>query len=78
MDSFLKVKDRPGLVRDMNSNGVINVDSAKYSAHSRQKETQAQQRLKDQMREEKINKLESDVNELKAGLSEILSILRSK
>jgi hypothetical protein len=78
MNKYVKVKDHPSLVRDMNSYGVVNVDQAKYNAHLLQKQAVAQQRTKEQMHEEKINKLENDVSELKAGLNEILSILRTK
>jgi hypothetical protein len=78
MNSFLKVKDHPGLIRDMNSQGIVNVDSNKYNAHKLQKQSVEQQKRKEQLREDKINKLEDDVIQLKESINEILAILRNK
>jgi hypothetical protein len=72
----LKVKEQPFLYRDVASNGIINMDESAYTEHLRKK------RLAERVQEEKfnsearLNKLETDVLELKSGINQILELLK--
>lgn len=72
----LKVKDSPFLVRDEVSNGIINTDKAAYDEHMRKK------RLREKLEEEKLNseqrlnRIENEVSELKHGINQILEMLK--
>tara|TARA_B100001250_G_scaffold411006_1_gene438629 strand:- start:43 stop:270 length:228 start_codon:yes stop_codon:yes gene_type:complete len=66
---FLKVEGHSYLVRDTESNAIINTDRkghASYVALRRSKKFDVQ----------RVNTLESDVQELKSDLSDIKSMLR--
>ena len=66
---FLKVEGHSYLVRDTESNAIINTDRkghASYVALRRSKKFDVQ----------RVNTLESDVQELKSDLSDIISLLR--
>tara|TARA_E500000331_G_scaffold297003_1_gene296079 strand:+ start:1882 stop:2109 length:228 start_codon:yes stop_codon:yes gene_type:complete len=66
---FLKVEGHSYLVRDTESNAIINTDRkghASYVALRRSKKFDVQ----------RVNTLESDVQELKSNLSDIKSMLR--
>ena len=66
---YQQVENNPSLVRDSNSNAIININESAYQARLRQIEeskNQAQQA-------EKIDKLESDVEEIKNLLKLLVS-----
>jgi hypothetical protein len=66
---YQQVENNPSLVRDSNSNAIININESAYQARLRQIEeskNQAQQA-------EKIDKLESDVEEIKNLLKQLVS-----
>ena len=72
----LKVKDDPYLFRDVNSNGIINTNDAEYDEYARKKrqiKILEEERLNTEAR---LNKIESEVGELKQGISQILELLR--
>lgn len=75
MNKFIKVENNPGLVRDAESNAIINVDEEGYKAYKRNKQSIKQKLFQEQAKEARINKLESDVSDLKAGVAKILEIL---
>ena len=60
---MIKIKGLPNFVRDPDTGAVININDEEY----RQKKK----------KEERLNKIESDVNELKDTLNEILTLLRN-
>lgn len=61
----VKIKSNPGLCRDVNSGAIINTDgSALRRYRNRRKELIA--------RDNRINKLEADISEIKQYLKEIL------
>lgn len=68
--TYIRVKDNDSLVRDLNSNGIINVDENSYHQYvENYKNTyNSKQKIKD---------LENDVNEIKGDLNEIKNLLRS-
>lgn len=73
---YSKVNDNPGLLRDLSSNGILNVDDTAYNNHRRNKRLAKEKLEKEQSQETRINKLENDVSELKSGISQILEILK--
>lgn len=66
---FEKVKDNPSLVRDNTSNAIININETAYQARLKQIE----QTKKQAQQSEKIDKLESDVEEIKNLLKQLVS-----
>jgi hypothetical protein len=66
--NYLKVKDKDYLVRDLNSNAIINLNENEYEKYVENYKTlygQAQ----------KIKNLENGMNEIKNDLSEIKNLL---
>ena len=57
-----------GLVKDMKSGALLNTDNAKLAAYKLQKK----QMSKTKTNEEKINKLENDIDEIKSMLQQLL------
>ena len=70
----VKVKDRNDLVRDMRTMAILNVDAANLGKDRLYK----QKMDKDKRVEDAINKLESEVTEIKSNLDKILQILESR
>ena len=68
--SFIKVKDNEHLVRDTNSNCIINTNKSEYEEYlSRRKLKQSEKN--------KIENLEKDISTLKNDIGEIKDLLRS-
>ena len=57
-----------GLVKDMKSGACLNTDNAKLAAYKIQKKQMSQTKTN----EEKINKLENDIDEIKSMLQQLL------
>lgn len=73
---LVKVQDNPGLMRDSNSNGIVNVDESAYTNHKKRKRQTKAQVEKEKATNDRINSLESQVKELKTGIDQILQILK--
>lgn len=70
----IKVKGRDDLVRDSQSMAILNIDS-----NVLHKDLLYKQKLKKEKETEKaINKLETDVKEIKNSLDKILQVLESR
>lgn len=69
------VENNPTLVRDLETGSIVNMDEQGYRSHKKQKALARQKLEAEQAREERINKIEKDVSELKTGISKILEIL---
>jgi len=67
---FIKVEGHDGLVRDPNTNAIINTNKDDYENYKRQREAKLKEK-------EKVEKIEFDVNSIKNDLDEIKNILRS-
>lgn len=65
---YTKVKDEPGFVRDINSRGILSVDTSGLLAYKKQKTARIKQT-------ETINNLRDDVEVLKSDISEIKNLL---
>lgn len=66
--SYVKVEDNENLRRDKNTNAVLNVDNSGLVAYRKQRE----QLKKMKHSASKIEKLESDVQEIKSLLLKLL------
>ena len=71
-DSFIRVADHPNLVRDRNSNAVIDVDEEGYKKYQAQKAERLNQKVKIQEFEQKLNRVESELSDIKSLLVKIL------
>lgn len=69
----IKVEGEEGLFRDPVSGGIF-ADDLAYARYKADKE----KRLRDISQEARINRLEQQISEVRSGLDELISILRSK
>jgi hypothetical protein len=67
---YLKVEGHPSLLRDPNTNSIINNNMSEYQEYVLRRETKNDEY-------QKIQNLESDVANMKGDLNEIKSLLRS-
>jgi len=65
---FKKVEGHPGLIRDLESNAVINNDKSAYQNYMQLRE----QKLKEK---ERLDKLENEVGEIKSLLQKLVDKL---
>lgn len=68
-DNYIPVADNPLLVRDKASGAVININESAYKARL----IQIEKTKKELQQTEKIDKLESDVEEIKNLLKQLVS-----
>lgn len=66
----IKVENHPNLYRDANTNMIINSDSSSYNSYISMKKNKENEK-------KRIEKLESDIGEVKNDLSEIKELLRN-
>ena len=68
MKEYVKVKDHLGLVRDPRTNAILNTNKSEYDEYMKAKKKNAS-------KSERVEKLETDVNDIKNDLNEIKSLL---
>ena len=68
MNEYVKVKDHLGLVRDPRTNAILNTNKSEYDEYMKAKKKNAS-------KSERVEKLETDVNDIKSDLNEIKSLL---
>ncbi len=66
---YAKVEGHPNLVRDLSTNAIINTDSIASEQYLKIKERKKQE-------QEKLGRIESDIEDLKSSINEIKSLLR--
>lgn len=71
-NELVKVIDHPNLRRDKHSNAIIDVDEDAYANYIRQKEAKQQQEARISQLEETINKVETDISDIKNLLTRLL------
>ena len=64
----VRIKDKPNLVRDMNTGAILNTNIAAFNIHKKEKELKEQTKLNTK----EINSMKSDILEIKNMLKEIL------
>ena len=68
MNDYVKVKDHLGLVRDPRTNAILNTNKSEYDEYIKA-------RKKNRSKSERVEQLETDVNDIKNDLNEIKSLL---
>jgi len=63
--TIAKVKDSPGLVRDMSNQAVLNTDIAALEAYRRKRNKQ-----------QELNEVISDINNMKSDIDQIKSLMQ--
>ena len=72
MDKYLKVKSDVSLVRDMDSNAIINQNQSEYDKFVRVSQKRYEEKRKfDNMRDD-LNSLKKDMDEIKTLLKNIM------
>lgn len=66
---YAKVEGHPNLIRDLSSNAIINTDTLSFNQYNLNKQ-------KRETEKQKINRIESDLIELKSSIDEIKSLLK--
>lgn len=67
---YLKVKDHNNLVRDQNTQAILNVDMKEYNNYMKLKQIKENEA-------NRVKKLESDVSDMKNDLTDIKNLLRN-
>ena len=68
MKEYVKVKDSLSLVRDPSTGAIINASKSEYDEYMKAKKKNAS-------KSERVEQLETDVNDIKNDLNEIKSLL---
>ena len=69
MENYLKVESDTSLVRDMNTNAIINQNKSEYNKFLNISRKKYEEKIK-------FDNLKSDVDSLKTDISEIKSLLK--
>lgn len=70
MKTLIKVKDSIGLHREMESGAILNTSSDDYNKYIKQRESMLSQK-------QRVDKLESDISEIKSMLNQLLLTSKS-
>ena len=70
MDKYLKVKSDVSLVRDMDSNAIINQNQSEYDKFVRVSQKKYEEKRK-------FNNMRDDLNSLKKDMDEIKTLLKN-
>lgn len=71
-ENLIRVVDHANLRRDRHSNAVIDVDDQAYNQYIMQKTARQRQEERISHLEETINKVESDISDIKSLLTQLL------
>jgi endonuclease I len=69
MNNYAKVNGYPNLLRDLDTNAIINVDSIESNNYDRIRKSNKRRR-------EEIDVIKSDLHNIKSSINEIKSMLR--
>ena len=73
MENILHVEGNPSLIRDMGSNAIVNANQSEYEAYMRNRATMMTRVNQIQSQDEKINRLENDINDIKTMLQLLIN-----
>ena len=73
MENILHVEGNPSLIRDMGSNAIVNTNESEYETYMRNRATMMGRVNQIQTQDEKINKLENDINDIKTMLQQLIN-----
>jgi hypothetical protein len=78
METFVKVKDRDSLVRDLTSGAIINTNTAEYESYLQKRNKNKEMRMQLQTNSEEIKELKSELSEIKSLLISLFYIVYKK
>ena len=70
--NYLRVEDKDGLVRDCETNAILNTDTNAYNEYVRNYQSKLKENKRIQDLENKIGDIKSDIDEIKNLLKEFL------
>jgi len=73
MNNILYVEGNPSLVRDVTTNAIVNTNDSEYKTYLRNRDIMVGRVNQIQTQTEKINKLESDINDIKTMLKQLIN-----
>jgi len=73
MEQILHVEGNPSLIRDMGSNAIVNTNESEYETYMRNRAIMLSRVNQIQTQDEKINKLENDINDIKSMLQLLIN-----
>ena len=71
-DNMIRVQEHPNLARDRLNNALIDVDEVAYERYMASKRARYEQETRITQLEETINKVESDISDIKSLLNRLL------
>ena len=72
MEGFVKIQNKEGLIRDLSSGAVINTNRTDYENYLQRKNAVKQLNNQIKQNSDKIEKIESDVTEIKEMLAMLI------
>jgi len=73
MTNILYVEGNPSLVRDVSTKAIINTNVSDYETYLKNKEIMTNRVMQLKEQNDKINKLENDINEIKNMLVTLIN-----
>jgi vacuolar-type H+-ATPase subunit I/STV1 len=71
--TYLRVKDRDHLLRDVNSNGIVNADETEYKNYVNNYVRQLNSKNKIEELEQQVDEIKTDVKEIKDLILKLLN-----
>jgi hypothetical protein len=73
MGNYVNVEGNPSLVRDLGSNAIVNTNRSEFETYLRNRDIMLGRVNQVQVQNEKINKLENDINDIKTMLQQLIN-----
>ena len=68
-NKYAKVEGHPNLLRDLSNNAIINTDTLSFNQYNLNKQKRS-------LEKQRIDKMESELNDLKSSIEEIKLLLK--
>lgn len=73
MENILNVEGNPSLVRDLVSNAIVNTNKSEFETYLRNRDIMLGRVNQIQVQNEKINRIENDINDIKTMLHQLIT-----
>jgi hypothetical protein len=73
MEKTLNVEGNPSLVRDLVSNAIVNTNKSEFETYLRNRDIMLGRVNQIQVQNEKINRIENDINDIKTMLQQLIT-----
>jgi len=73
MGNYVNVEGNPSLVRDLGSNAIVNTNRSEFETYLKNRDIMLGRVNQVQVQNEKINKLENDINDIKTMLQQLIN-----